>query len=114
MKTSTPLNREKIPNLRDLGGMEGAGGKHIRSGLLLRSEQLYNASGSDIAFLETIPLRMVVDFRNPKEAAEKPDPDVRGSAYLPLSIIDESTLLSWEKDRSEQSRRQLENAGNDP
>lgn len=114
MKTSQPVKNEMLPNLRDLGGMEGADGKHIRSGLLLRSEQLFRASRNDIALLEAFPLRLVVDFRNPKEAAEKPDPDICGSTLLPLSIIDDSTLLSWEKDRSEQGRRDLEAAGNDP
>lgn len=111
--TSQPLGGEKLHNLRDLGGMTGAEGKHIRSGLLLRSEQLYQASESDISLLEKMPLRLVVDFRNPKEAAEKPDPSVNGCEYKHLSIIDDSTLLSWEKDRSEQGLKQLEAADSD-
>ena len=114
MNISQQITNEKIPNLRDLGGMEGADGKHIRSGLLLRSEQLYNASAKDVALLEALPLRKIVDFRNPKEAAEKPDPMIHGSEYLHLSIIDDSTLLSWEKDKSEQGRRELTAAQNDP
>lgn len=113
MKTSHQLHSEKLHNLRDLGGMMGADGKYIRNGLLLRSEQLYNASANDIAFLMDFPLRLVVDFRNPKEAMEKPDPGISGSENLHLSIIDDSTLLSWEKNRSEQGMQQLEAANND-
>lgn len=113
MITSKQLPNEKVPNLRDLGGMTGANGKHIRTGLLLRSQQLYNASGNDIALLESLPLRLIVDFRNPKEAEEKPDPRVGTSEYLHLSIIDDSTLLSWEKDKSAQNRRQLDAASSD-
>lgn len=114
MEISKYLINEKIPNLRDLGGMEGADGKKIRSGLLLRSEQLFNASENDIALLESLSLKKIVDFRNPKEASEKPDPHVNGSVNLHMSIIDDSTLVSWEQDKSAQGRKEMENAGNDP
>lgn len=114
MEISKQIQNQMVPNLRDLGGMEGADGKRIRSGCLLRSEQLYRASESDVALLTALPLRRIVDFRNPKEAAEKPDPVICGSEYLHLSIIDDSTLLSWEKNKSEQGRQQIEAAKNDP
>ncbi len=114
MKTSQPLHNEKVPNLRDLGGMIGANGKRIRDGLLIRSEQLYNASENDVALLTDLPLRKIIDFRNSKEAGEKPDPNVHGCTYMNLSIIDDSTLVSWEKDRSEQGRKDMEAAKADP
>lgn len=114
MEISKAMQSERVPNLRDLGGMEGADGRKIRKGLLFRSEQLFRASEKDVAALETLPLRKIIDFRNPKEAGEKPDPSVCGSEYIHLSIIDDSTLLSWEKDKSEQGRQQMEAANNDP
>lgn len=114
METSKQMQSEKVPNLRDLGGMKGAGGKRIREGMLIRSEQLYNASEQDKALLAGLPLRKIIDFRNSKEAAEKPDPAVSGSEYLNLSIIDESTLVSWETDKSEQSRQEMAAAKSDP
>lgn len=114
MIISTQIQNEKVPNLRDLGGMEAADGKHIRSGLLLRSEQLINASEKDKELLASMPLKKIVDFRNPKEAAEKPDPNIGGNAYLNLSIIDESTLVSWESNRSDESRKEMASVQDDP
>ncbi len=114
MITSKPIPNEKIPNLRDLGGMEGADGKKIRCGLLIRSEQLFNASEKDKAMLAALPLRRIFDFRNPKEASEKPDPAIGECVYQNLSIIDESTVVSWESKRSEQSIQQAKAAENDP
>lgn len=114
MVISKQIQNEKVPNMRDLGGMIGAGGKAIRSGLLIRSEQLYRASENDKAMLASLPLRKIFDFRNPKEAAEKADPEIAGCSYMNLSIIDESTVVSWESNRSEKSRQEMEAAKTDP
>ncbi len=114
MEISKQIPNEKVPNMRDLGGMEGASGKKIRSGLLIRSEQLYNASENDKAMLEELPLRKIFDFRNPKEAKEKPDPQINGACYMNLSIIDESTVVSWENNRSDSAKKEAKAADNDP
>lgn len=114
MKISKRIENEKVPNMRDLGGMIGADGKKIRSGLLIRSQQLINASEKDKAMLAALPLRKIFDFRNPKEAMEKPDPCIKGCSYMNLSIIDESTVVSWESNRSEKSQKDMEAAQNDP
>lgn len=114
MQISKQIKNDKIPNLRDLGGMEGADGKRIKEGLLIRSEQLFNASEKDLALLADLPLRKVFDFRNPKEAGEKPDPVIAGCENVGLSIIDESTLVSWEKDKSASGQMEMEAAKNDP
>lgn len=114
MTISKQIPNKNIPNLRDLGGMEAADGKKIRSGLLIRSEQLINASENDKAMLAAVPLRKIFDFRNPKEAEEKPDPVIANCVYRNLSIIDESTVVSWESKRSDQSMQQEELAESDP
>ncbi len=114
MEISKQMQNDRVPNLRDLGGMIGADGKRVRSGLLLRSEQLYNASERDVAMLAELPLKKIVDFRNPKEAGEKPDPDISGCEKLPMSIIDDSTLVSWEKDKSAQGQKDMAKLNKDP
>lgn len=114
MEISKQMKNDKVPNLRDIGGMTGADGKRIRSGLLLRSEQLYHATGKDIAMLAELPLKKIVDFRNPKEAAEKPDPDIDGCVNLNLSVVDDSTLVSWEQDKSAQGQKNIEKMNDDP
>lgn len=114
MEISKQMKNDRVPNLRDIGGMTGAAGKRIRSGLLLRSEQLYHASEKDLAMLTQLPLKKIMDFRNPKEAAEKPDPNMDGCVNLNLSIIDDSTLVSWEQDKSAQGQKDIEKLKDDP
>lgn len=114
MEISKQMKNDRVPNLRDIGGMTGADGKRVRSGLLLRSEQLYHASEKDLAMLAQLPLKKIMDFRNPKEAAEKPDPNIDGCVNLNLSIIDDATLVSWEQDKSAQGQRDIEKLKDDP
>lgn len=114
MATSTKIINEKVPNMRDLGGMKTTDGKAIKSGLLIRSEQLYYASENDKELLKSIPLKQIFDFRNTKEVNEKPDPLLDGCENLHLPIIDESTLLSWEAKKSEEGKKQMEEAQKDP
>lgn len=111
---SKKIPNENIPNMRDLGGMEGADGKIIRSGLLIRSEQLFNASEKDKEMLESLPLRRIFDFRNPKEAAQKPDPCIENCVYKNLSIIDESSVVSWENGKEKNTTQQPKMSENDP
>lgn len=69
------IDFEKLPNTRDLGGMVGADGRHVKHGHLLRSGALGFGSDADIARLrDEYDLRLVVDFRNLIELSELPDP----------------------------------------
>ena len=101
MEISKQIPSEKVPNLRDLGGMTGADGKRIRTGCLIRSAQLYNATKNDLVLLESLSLRKIFDFRNVQEAKEKPDPDIVGCEYTNLSILEGSSAVSWEAKRTE-------------
>lgn len=99
MKISKQMKSNNFPNMRDLGGMEGADGKHIREGCLIRSQQLNNASEEDIAMLEKLPLRKIIDFRNAQEAEEKPDSVIKNCDYMNLPILDGPSVVSWESDK---------------
>lgn len=64
-----------LPNTRDLGGLETADGRHVRSGRLLRSGTLFFARDGDLKRLrKEYHLHAVVDLRGDDELAEKPDP----------------------------------------
>jgi protein-tyrosine phosphatase len=58
---------DTISNARDLGGLAGAGGRHVRHGRLYRSANPALACAADLERLQALGLDMVVDFRSPGE-----------------------------------------------
>lgn len=59
---------EKILNFRDLGGIPAANGKKVKSGMFYRSGMLNDASDNDIAYLSSLGLKVVFDYRDELEA----------------------------------------------
>lgn len=79
---------EAIVNARDLGGLP-AGGKTVRSGLLLRTAHLHDATDRDIQVLrDRFCLRKVFDFRTMTEAAFQPDREIPGAEHVFLPTLD--------------------------
>lgn len=66
------LSFEAIDNFRDFGGYAGADGMVAR-GRLFRSGQLSRTTQADLAQLEALDLRWVVDLRRASERAKQPD-----------------------------------------
>lgn len=56
-----------IHNLRDYGGYAVAGGGRVREGVLLRSGQHMEASDADLALLDMLDIRTVIDLRGTSE-----------------------------------------------
>jgi len=88
---SKRIDLEGLYNTRDLGGMIGAEGKKIKSGMLYRSGQLSTASESDTVFLKD-HIGLVVDFRTGKEVSEKPDVTWEGVQNIWNPILEEAAL----------------------
>ena len=64
-----------LSNIRDLGGIAVSDGRHVKEGLLVRSEALCNASNDDLSRINrTFNLKVVIDFRTQDEYAIQPDP----------------------------------------
>jgi protein-tyrosine phosphatase len=61
------------PNFRDLDGIPSTKRRTVKPGLIFRSGDLYNLSPEDIAVLETLGLRAIVDFRSDREISKRPD-----------------------------------------
>lgn len=79
---------DNIPNARDLGGIRTKDGRIIRSGLLLRSAYLVNASDDDLRKLsEVYGVSKVIDLRSEYEVGALPDKPVPGSDYSHVEII---------------------------
>ena len=82
---------DNIVNARDLGGMYGHENRELRSGMLLRTAHLHDATEEDIRRLkEDYRLRRIFDFRSLGEAEFLPDRDVEGATHHLLPTIDMS------------------------
>lgn len=80
---------DNIVNARDLGGMRGAEGKHVRTGMLLRTAHLHDATDEDVNRLQnTYRLRRIFDFRSFGEAEFLPDREIPGASHHLLPTID--------------------------
>lgn len=93
---SRRLRLDGAPNTRDLGGLKTAGGRTIRRGKLIRSGALGQLSKRDIAFLEAIPLRAIVDFRTEREISEKPDLVIPDTEQIHCPILPQLTGVTRE------------------
>lgn len=54
-------------NFRDLGGLETAGGRRVRSGVLYRADTLHRLTTDDLDVLRRLGLRTVIDLRTRAE-----------------------------------------------
>jgi protein-tyrosine phosphatase len=59
-------------NFRDIGGYAGAGGKHVRWGMLYRSGGSPQLTDSDTAKVASLGLKQLVDLRSSEERALAP------------------------------------------
>jgi protein tyrosine/serine phosphatase len=69
-------------NFRDLGGQRGADGRQIRHHKLLRAGALHRITTEDLHQLGTLPLNVILDYRDPVEVARSPDNLSDGMRYL--------------------------------
>lgn len=106
-----------LPNTRDLGGLAGAEGSRVKSGLLLRSGALGFGSDADLVRLrDEYHLAAVVDLRNGEEIIEVPDPmdAFPGARYVHADILARSaegiTQERATQDKIMRERREFERA----
>ena len=90
---------EGIVNARDLGGYEVQGGLSVKTGKLIRAAHLADVTDADIAYLDSLPVALVVDFRTDMELKGKADRDIPGAKYvhLPVDVSGSSRITAEEK-----------------
>lgn len=110
---STAIAFDGLNNVRDLGGIVARGGRRIREGRLIRSDQLFFASDADRAKLERLGIGLVVDFRSSSECREKPDPDLPGVAHVHLPIVQDVRAGIVRDEASNRSALQIIMGGRD-
>ncbi|MEU6339544.1 tyrosine-protein phosphatase [Streptomyces sp. NPDC046977] len=77
-----------VRNFRDVGGLPTTDGRRVRHGRLFRSGHLSHTTEQDAAFLASLGLHTVFDFRNASDIKlEGPDVDLPGvrNVNMPLS-----------------------------
>ncbi len=91
MAVSSSLNAQQflpvkgIVNARELGGYPVQGGT-VRSGLLLRTAHLADATDADIRYLSGLPVVKVIDFRMEEEKKGTADRQVPGADHIALPV----------------------------
>lgn len=88
------LPLEGINNFRDYGGYASADGSRVKTGLLWRSAQHGEASGSDLAAVDALGLATVIDLRGPSERDDKPCRRPQGFAAQVFTYPEETAGLA--------------------
>ena len=86
---STEPELAGVRNFRDVGGLPTVDGRRVRQGVLFRSGHLAHATDEDAAFLASLGLHTIFDFRNEVDIdLEGPDIDLPGVRYRNLPLTD--------------------------
>ncbi|MGP3926696.1 MULTISPECIES: tyrosine-protein phosphatase [unclassified Streptomyces] len=86
---STEPELSGVRNFRDVGGLPTEDGRLLRTGVLFRSGHLAHATPEDAAFLSSLGLHTIFDFRNSADMAlEGPDVDLPGVRHVNLPLTD--------------------------
>ena len=77
---------EGLNNGRDLGGYYTADGQYqIKPGLLLRTAKLADCTEGDVALLQSLGIKKVIDLRMLTERLSKPDKTIPGADNIVIS-----------------------------
>lgn len=86
---STEPELAGVRNFRDVGGLPTVDGRRVRYGVLFRSGHLAHATEEDAAFLDSLGLHTIFDFRNAADQKlEGPDVALPGVTNVNLPLTD--------------------------
>ncbi|GGT32058.1 tyrosine-protein phosphatase [Streptomyces chromofuscus] len=86
---STEPELAGVRNFRDVGGLPTVDGRRVRHGVLFRSGHLAHATAEDAAFLASLELHTIFDFRNAADQRlEGPDVELPGVRNVNLPLTD--------------------------
>lgn len=96
------LHFDGIENARELGGLVMQDGRTIRTGKLVRSGELSNASDADVSLLKSrFDLSDVYDFRFERERSSKPDREIDGVTNTWLSTLPQAFVDAFSSGRAD-------------
>ncbi len=79
-ETEKNINIKKVHNFRTVGNIKNADGRTLKEGQFYRSGHLYKVKKKSFDEFSTLGIKEVIDLRNSKEIAQKPD-------HLPVGIV---------------------------
>ena len=82
------ITMDSLTNFRDLGGYLTEDGKRTKWGKLLRSAAHDSITDDDVALLQKMGLKTVIDYRTTPEVADHPDKEVAGAVYRRISPME--------------------------
>ncbi|MFJ2830337.1 tyrosine-protein phosphatase [Streptomyces sp. NPDC087263] len=86
---STEPELTAVRNFRDVGGLPTVDGRRVKYGVLFRSGHLAHATEDDAAFLASLGLHTIFDFRNASDQKlEGPDVELPGVRNVNLPLTD--------------------------
>lgn len=80
-------------NFRDLGGYVGAKSYHVKWRKIIRSGDFSNICDDDIAVLENLPIKAIVDFRATEEVQRCPDVKLKSASSLYSLNVNDGNLV---------------------
>ena len=79
---------KKMPNFRDMGGLQTVDGRRMKSGVLYRSDNPSKLSKEEIDRLRALQLKLIIDLRTPNERKNKvlklDDSDRTRTIHVPI------------------------------
>jgi protein-tyrosine phosphatase len=99
-------------NFRDVGGYKTQDGKLIRQGLLFRSGDLSRLTPKDLAYLNSLGLVEIVDFRTAEESKQAPDripASVKAYESIPVAAgeLNMDSLMNGAKNQPDKLKKFL-------
>ena len=94
----------EAPNFREVGGYATTDGRHLKQGVLYRSDELDDLSRADLKVLDSLGINQVIDLRHENERADSPDRLPEGNR---ITVV-ELPVLYGPLDRAESRRKILD------
>ncbi|WP_374460855.1 tyrosine-protein phosphatase [Chryseobacterium taeanense] len=87
--TTKDINIKKVNNFRSVGNIRNIDGRTLKEGKLYRSANLFKLKRKSFNEIERLGIREIIDLRNSKEIAKKPDHLPSGIMYKNYSAFED-------------------------
>ncbi len=104
------ITMDSLSNFRDLGGYLTEDGKRTKWGKLLRSAAHDSITDNDVALLQKMGLKTVIDYRSTYEIHDNADREIEGVTYKSLRPMEDPNATNILDANQSRSMRSAEEA----